>query len=721
MADNRRQLILDLLARDKTKQATDSAARNVDEVAGSAEVAAKATEKLGKESDKAEDQVQRFGKSNRTAAEHVEHLNHEIDSVERELKKLAVDFAEAQTAADRLDLSRAIRRTQGDLRKLEASKKILAEPVDVPAPDPKPMAEAAKSVEQLEAGLKRLKAAYVNASTTSQRSDLSKAIQLAEKELSNLEKYGEEAAQGFFASFSRTAGEASGPVGVGVAGGIVASVIALSPAIGATISGAILGGTATGGVVGGFILAKRDVRVKAAAKSLGDEVMASLDKSAGAFVPATLKGIDQIRGSFHKIDGDLTSIFNHSASYVGPLVEGVTGLIEKAIGGVDKAIAAAGPVIDVLRRNLPELGAVIGDLFSTLADDAPAAASALEQVFHLIEGGVVVVGGLLDTLTNIYGGLAELGLLGPEAKASFDQYVAGAKSAGNAASGFSGAQEIVADKTKKAAKAVDAQREALVALGKEERARVDPLFRFVDAQDKVTEAQKAYNDAIAKYGKNSEQAQAAARGLGDASLDLSDAADQVGASADGKLTPALQRALQKADLTEGEIAGVRAELARTKTKFDEYGRLSPVAHIFANTAGADGPIRRTAALLAKLPNSKHISVSVGVATATAAIDLAKLLGHRAGGGPVKKGMPYIVGEKRPEVFVPKQDGQIMPSVAQLAAAGMSRSAPTSSGGSGDGWVTIRGDGVIDALVQLIASRVSAKGGRAAQLGIRFSS
>jgi tape measure domain-containing protein len=40
---------------------------------------------------------------------------------------------------------------------------------------------------------------------------------------------------------------------------------------------------------------------------------------------------------------------------------------------------------------------------------------------------------------------------------------------------------------------------------------------------------------------------------------------------------------------------------------------------------------------------------------------------REKGGPVKKGQPYIVGEKRPEVFVPDQSGTIMPSVPSASA------------------------------------------------------
>lgn len=42
--------------------------------------------------------------------------------------------------------------------------------------------------------------------------------------------------------------------------------------------------------------------------------------------------------------------------------------------------------------------------------------------------------------------------------------------------------------------------------------------------------------------------------------------------------------------------------------------------------------------------------------------LDKVLPFRAAGGPVMAGNPYIVGERRPELFVPSQNGYILPSV-----------------------------------------------------------
>lgn len=51
------------------------------------------------------------------------------------------------------------------------------------------------------------------------------------------------------------------------------------------------------------------------------------------------------------------------------------------------------------------------------------------------------------------------------------------------------------------------------------------------------------------------------------------------------------------------------------------------------------------------------------------------VGYRAAGGPVRKGMPYVVGERRAEMFVPTQSGRIEPSIAPTLARAQS------SGGS----------------------------------------
>lgn len=77
------------------------------------------------------------------------------------------------------------------------------------------------------------------------------------------------------------------------------------------------------------------------------------------------------------------------------------------------------------------------------------------------------------------------------------------------------------------------------------------------------------------------------------------------------------------------------------TKADAY-----TSGVNAATAFGDG---FTAATRAKLTK---IGINVGVGT----------LGGRDTGGMVAAGMPYIVGEHRPELFVPQTNGYILPSV-----------------------------------------------------------
>jgi hypothetical protein len=74
------------------------------------------------------------------------------------------------------------------------------------------------------------------------------------------------------------------------------------------------------------------------------------------------------------------------------------------------------------------------------------------------------------------------------------------------------------------------------------------------------------------------------------------------------------------------------------------------------------------------------ALAVGAAAGTAA--LIANYARRENGGSVSAGVPYIVGEKRPEVFIPNQSGRIVPSVSQYNSQ-----AGSSGGGAGANNVT----------------------------------
>lgn len=657
MAD-KRELILDVLMRDKTGPASKSSSGNLKDIGDAAEGAAKSTEQLGDQSDRAEDQVEKLGKSSRTAAQHVEKLDREIETVEKELRGLAVAFAEAETAAERIDLSKAIRKTQADLRKMEKSKGILAGLL------PKP-AEVAAQVAP----------AGVAAGTS------------------------------FLSSFAKTASKTGplAPVAIGMG-------LYMAPLLGANIAAGILGGAGIGGVIGGLALASRDSRVKSAAKGLGKEVVTQLELSAGAFVPAALDGIDEVRGSFRNMSGDLKSIFDNSSRYVAPLIRGITGLIERTVSGASKAVAGARPVIEALENNLPRIGDAIGDVLESIADDGPAAAVALTALFNIIETGIRGIGLAVNGLTELYGFLAMTGTFGEEARMQWLSYKA--------------ATDLAAESTKKLPPAMNAvaaaakeETYALTELSKELQAQVDPTFGLLRAQDKLREAHKATAEASKKHGEQSPEYQEALRREAEAALTLEAAAGKVAATTGGKMTPQLYATLRAAGFTEDKIADLAGQFANAKRQGDRFAKTYN-ANVKVNTEQA----QRALALYRQFRNKK-ITVDVFVAQHRANKVDAQLGGgaFRAEGGPVRAGVPYIVGEKRPEVFVPETNGTIVPSVGQFTggAARTGGSSIASAGRNGDGFVPIRGDAVWDALVQAIASRVSAKGGRAAQLGIRF--
>lgn len=78
------------------------------------------------------------------------------------------------------------------------------------------------------------------------------------------------------------------------------------------------------------------------------------------------------------------------------------------------------------------------------------------------------------------------------------------------------------------------------------------------------------------------------------------------------------------------------------------------------------------ALYMTLPKSQQVGLALGVPDGIAA---------RAKGGPVKANTPYIVGERRPELFIPSTNGTIVPRVPSATGAIMTGQGTSAGGGS----------------------------------------
>lgn len=173
---------------------------------------------------------------------------------------------------------------------------------------------------------------------------------------------------------------------------------------------------------------------------------------------------------------------------------------------------------------------------------------------------------------------------------------------------------------------MNAARQAGIALTDEEKQNIDALAAaYAKQAESVARAKQAF-----------QQQQELLKFSGDQLLQFLNNAD----TWSGKLTQSLQKvasafflaAQQALLLGSGPLAGLFGTASTTQ---------GAVGGIFGQLFG----VGKTAAAPATDPWS-----GLGIA-------------GRAEGGPVEAGKPYIVGEKRPELFVPTRSGTIVPSIA----------------------------------------------------------
>jgi archaellum component FlaC len=645
MADEKKSLILDLLARNKMRKDTQDAADDLDKLGRSAEDADKKTESLGTTSEKTGKQTTVLGETIENVSQETDKLgdsttkaskatdkmgnslsdtkgrisglDREIESVNKELSGMSAQFADAQTKSERLDISKAIRRTETELKKLSKSKSILESLI----PD--------------------------------------------ENDNSWKTKF----ASSFKGVFSQI-GEMGGPeIAVALAGA--------SPLIGAALSGAVIGGAGIGGIVGGFLIASKDPRVQSAAAVLKTDIGNELKDAAAPFIPVTIGAIGRVDQALKGIN--FKGIFSDAAKESGPLIDGVVHLITKLGTSVGDLIHNSGPEVEAIGNGIAKIGDSLGNGLESLANNGKDSTNALNSLFSLISGGIDVTFKLVDGLTKVYGVLYDIGFkLGEGAGKALEFFgvqgdaVHGTlmKVSQSSIDAASSANKLKAAQDA-AAKATAAHTKAAQDLNNELKGEVDPEFALLNAIDGVTEAKKADTDATKKYGAGSEQAKQATRNLVDAAITLQGAATGAGGAIDGKLTPSMRNTLKAAKLTDSQIAAVEKQLKSAKKAADSYA----------------GTYRAYVQVIFKEP--------IGKSYLPGGADFQREstppgAGKRAAGGPIVRGMPYIVGENGPEMIIPDASGRVLSAgasrglIAQSAVSGM-----RGSGGGGGGARTVQ--------------------------------
>lgn len=625
MATDKRELIVDLLARDKTGPATKSFAKNLKDSGDAAEKASKSTGKFGKESALAERAADSLGDEVDQTARSIGKLDREIALASAELRVLAKSFADTDNAAERLDISKAIRRGENDIRRLTKSQSLLKVRVD-------------PEVDRQSFG----------------------------KKLAGM-------LSGAGNDIAGTVGKAVGPT-IGIAIGAAAAPVILSAA-----ASAISAGAGAGALGAGIALAvKADTGIQESGKALGAKFLKGVTDS------ATKNFAGPIRASLGILDdaADRTVVkigktFDQLGGAVVPFTRDVVQAAERMVDAFTNVAGKSAPALDGLGDAVRLLSDGVGDFLETVADSGPEAAANLEMIAGATADVLRYSGLVLKTFSDLANNPWVTGPLLPLLRKHYSD-------AADDSDKLKGSTGELAEEMTNAQKAAQGERNALDELSKELRAQSDPVFALLDAQDNLSEAQENAAEATKKHGKNSKEAKKALRELAEAALDLEGKAGALGDTFKGELTPELKATLRAAGLTDEQIAGLAKQFRGAKKDGDKFAREYAARLKVNGVARAKTDLRSVREIAADIPRAITIAMRItgvsNVSKARAAIN--KQYEARAAGGPVQKDTPYWVGENGPELILPDHNGRVLSAAA--SRAGASRVGPHQQGGGGGG-------------------------------------
>ncbi|WP_051723705.1 hypothetical protein [Micromonospora chokoriensis] len=612
-------------------------------------------ETVAKMADRAGGGLDRFGDKLDATEKDAADLDRQIADVEDSLKTLAVAFARTGDAADRIDITKAIRKQQTELRKLTKSRDLLP--------------------------------------------DFGKA--------------GEDAAEGFGAQFIARIGPILAKAPMGATGGVIGAGIAavVVPMLGATIAGAVLGGVGVGGVVGGVSLAAKDSRVQAASKVLGRTIVGDLEDSAARFVDPTIQGIAIIRDEWSEAASDVDDMFAATSRYVVPLARGIGGLVREIGPGLRQAAEAAGPVVRELSEGLPRIGDAISDALSDISGSADEGASAVRGLLMGLESGIRTTGTFVAGLSDVYRALVKTGQGGAhfaegmagwlpivgdkitDNRERMDELAAALEGGGEegqeAGDSIFGGLMKAAEGAKTADVEVKAFTDTLAELRDQTLAMYNTEIAFERSLDETAEAAKNAKRGIDTNTESGRKNMETLLGLvRETKAHASAVAERMGSEEAGAAVTEQGRAafLRAADamkVEKGEAKRLADQLfgiPNVKREVDVKTKQHPID--LTTLAGRIAAIKSKSVVISvhnKITTTRTEGRNVGIGDG---------IGGRASGGPIKAGTPYMVGEEGPELITPSADGFVHDAKKTARLLSDSRSAGVALGGGVAGGQTV---------------------------------
>jgi hypothetical protein len=532
------------------------------------------------------------------------------------------------------------------------------------------------------------------------------------------------------AGLSRSMGDAGVDAGrsfgAGMGPGILAGVAAAGPAVGAALNAAILAGLGAGVAGAAAAIAIKNSDVLQAAFSSSFREMATDAKRWAAGFEDELLGVSVTFGrTWDGIAGDLSSAFEKAERFVEPLASGIGRLVESMVGGggFNKAMDAAGPVIEALSDGLASTGDALDSFFESLGDGGDGAVKAMIYGFAILDSAIRLLGnglehaakafdvftkgaenltgffskwlGWVPLLGDYYNFLAE-GIAGLNGEANKMSVVI--PLAGRAAAGTAGNTERLAIATRDAAKAAQDLSNKLHGLITDEMSASQAAIAWEQAIDDITasfvENGKSIDINTQKGRDNVStvlQAVAAAEAKRQAAIDLaggekaSAEAVQAANAAFSAQLGQLRNVLREAGLTESQIDALLKKYEQMANAADIDKRINVYHTTYYREVG--GPNYR------RVPGAQ-VALASGTSSAPAGVAL--------------------VGEEGPElvrfnggesVFTAQQTARMLSG--RRSAGAMGRYSGSASGASGGHWQVSVAPGADSKVAELVKALLNA--------------
>lgn len=243
---------------------------------------------------------------------------------------------------------------------------------------------------------------------------------------------------------------------IAIAGGIATAILAGSAFIGAALNGVLLSAVGLGGIAAGIVGQFQNPIVHDAWATLLTGIVKQFQVATASFAAPLVFSAKIFAAAWDEILPHIQSGFEGLSKFIYPLAAGLANMFRNLTPGLDKAFAAAGPILQQFANELPGLGSALSKFFALLADGGKGAKEGLSALFLIIETLLVGIGGLIDGLSHVWhwfvaagdaveGFITRLVGLGDHVGV-FDRLAGGGKSAESVA----GSLAMMTDATKKA-------------------------------------------------------------------------------------------------------------------------------------------------------------------------------------------------------------------------------------------------------------------------------